>query len=270
MRIFFRKSLVMEPTGRLPSRRDWLRLGLPTLVAAARPARGSTESVPGFGRAKSVLVVYTSGGQSQHETWDPKPDASVEVRGDLKPIRSATPGLLVGELMPRTARLTGKIGVLRGVSTNDNAHSASGYYMTTGVPHAPMQVENAKPGAPNDWPSMGGVVRKLLQPRCKLPAAVTLPEQTANAGNLTWPGQDGGFLGRAADPWLINCEPEKGKFEVPGLALPVDVPTARFDGRKGLLEALDKRSGTESARNDSAPAPTFSLPSASTIGAIPV
>jgi hypothetical protein len=112
--------------------------------------------------------------------------------------------------------------------------------MTTGVPHAPMQVENAKPGAPNDWPSMGGVVRKLLQPQCKLPAAVTLPEQTANDGNLTWPGQDAGFLGRAADPWLINCAPELGKFEVPGLALPADVPAPRFDGRKGLLAAMEQ------------------------------
>jgi hypothetical protein len=136
--------------------------------------------------------------------------------------------------------MTDKIAVLRAVSTNDNAHSASGYYMTTGVPHAPMQVENAKPGAPNDWPSTGGVVRRLLQPRCELPAAVTLPEQIANDGNLMWPGQDAGFLGRASDPWLINCEPQKGTFEVPGLALPADVPGERFNGRKDLLAALDQ------------------------------
>src|SRR5438045_1138814 len=97
-----------------------------------------------------------------------------------------------------------------------------------------LGVENAKPGAPNDWPSMGGVVRKLLQPQCRLPAAVTLPEQMANDGNLPWPGQDAGFVGRAADPWLINCEPEKGKFEVPGLALPADVTAPRCGGRKGL------------------------------------
>src|SRR6185312_12015073 len=120
------------------------------------------------------------------------------------------------------------------------AHSASGYYMTTGVPHAPMQVENAKPGAPNDWPSMGAVVRKLLQPHHTLPAAVTLPEQSANDGNLTWPGQDAGFLGRGADPWLINCEPEKGRFEVPGLTLPADVAGPRFESRKGLLAALEE------------------------------
>ena len=70
-----------------------------------------------------------------------------------------------------------------------------------------MQVENAKPGAPNDWPSLGAMVRKVWPRPTPLPAAITLPEQSANDGNLTWPGQDAGFLGRAADPWLIDGDP---------------------------------------------------------------
>ena len=72
------------------------------------------------------------------------------------------------EAMTRTARLTEKIAVLRACVTGDSAHSSSGYYMTTGYPHQPIGVENAKPGAPNDWPSLGGVVRKVLRPRCQL------------------------------------------------------------------------------------------------------
>lgn len=223
------------------SRREALTVGslgamgltLPNLLQAR-------ESAGARSKPKSVILLFLLGAPPQQETWDPKPDSPFEARGDLGVIRTATPGLVIGETMVRTSRLTEKIAILRAVSTNDNAHSASGYYMTTGTPHAPMQVENAKPGAPNDWPSMGGVVRKLLQPRCKLPAAVTLPEQTANDGNLTWPGQDAGFLGRAADPWLINCEPEKAAFDVPGLELPRDVPAARFAGRQGLLNALDR------------------------------
>lgn len=117
--------------------------------------------------------------------------------------------------------------------------------LTTGIPHSPVGIENAKPGAPNDWPSMGAVTRKLLQPQCKLPAAITLPEQTANDGNLLWPGQDGGFLGRGADPWLINCEPEKGKFGVPGLELSADMTQARFGDRKDLLAALEGRTSRD-------------------------
>src|SRR5439155_14585467 len=117
--------------------------------------------------------------------------------------------------------------------------SSSGYYMTTGRPHTPMQVENAKTGAPNDWPSLGAVVRKLTQRDGELPAAITLPEQAANDGNLTWPGQDAGFLGRAADPWLLHCEPDAARFQVSGLSLAADLPPLRFDERRALLGQVD-------------------------------
>ena len=101
------------------------------------------------------------GGPPQHSTWDPKPDAPPEVRGEFGPIDTNVPGIRVASLLPRTAQLMDKLCVLRAVSTGDNAHSSSGYYMLTGVPHAPMNVENANPGAPNDWPNLGAVVRRL-------------------------------------------------------------------------------------------------------------
>ena len=128
-------------------RREWLRVGaacglaLPALLAKPQAAHGNPES-----KAKACIQLFFLGAPPQQETWDPKPDSPAEVRGDLKPIQSAVPGMLVGELMPKVATLTGKIAVLRAVSTNDSAHSSSGYYMTTGVPHAPIGVENAKPG----------------------------------------------------------------------------------------------------------------------------
>ncbi|MFM8270915.1 MAG: DUF1501 domain-containing protein, partial [Gemmata sp.] len=68
----------------------------------------------------------------QQETWDPKPDAPAEARGDMGVIRTATPGLIVGETMVKTSRITDKIAILRACQTNDSAHSASGYFMTTG------------------------------------------------------------------------------------------------------------------------------------------
>jgi hypothetical protein len=228
------------------TRREWLRVGslgvaglsLPTLLQARR-AEAASANRAASGKAKSCIVLFFLGGPPQHETWDPKPSAPDEVRGTLKPIHSATPGLLVGELMPRTAKLTEKIAVLRAVSTGDSSHSSSGYYMTTGVPHQPMGVENAKPGAPNDWPAMGALVRKLAPYKVGLPAAVTLPEQSANDGNLTWPGQDAGFLGRSADPWLLTCDPNTANFQVPGLSLPEEVPPLRFDDRRGLLHQVN-------------------------------
>src|SRR5581483_9127444 len=86
--------------GALPSRRDWLRIGVPAvLAAAARPGQARP-----LARGKSVLVVFTSGGQSQLDTWDPKPDAPEEIRGAFRTIPSALPGLRVCEHLPRLAR----------------------------------------------------------------------------------------------------------------------------------------------------------------------
>jgi hypothetical protein len=201
------------------SRREWLRVG--SLAAAGgfvSTSAAQAESVPPeLVRAKRCIVLFLLGGPPQHETWDPKPHAPVEIRGPLSPIPSATPGLLVGELMPRTARLTNHIAVLRAMSTMDHAHSSSGYWMLTGRPHTPTNSENSKPGFPNDWPSLGAVMRKLT-PDHGLPSSIRLPDEIWNDGRLVWPGQDAGWLGRAADPWLIKCDPNSLNFSVPDIA----------------------------------------------------
>jgi hypothetical protein len=226
------------------SRREWLRVGglgafglsLPALLEAraAAPAAGS------FGRARSCIVLFHLGGPPQHETWDPKPDAPAEVRGELRPTDTNVTGIRVGELMPRTARHLDKVCVLRALSTNDNAHSSSGYWVLTGVPHQPTNTENAKPGAPNDWPCLAALVGHLRPSRGGLPAAITLPEHIWNTGMLAWPGQDAGFLGRSADPWLIHCHPENADFHVPGLGLPPEVPADRLGERLSLLERVNR------------------------------
>src|SRR5262249_9080339 len=151
----------------------------------ARQARAGVEAVQrSFGKAKSCIVLFLMGGPPQHETWDPKPDAPLEIRGDLKPMSSRVPGLAVGGLMPRVAGLTDRICVLRAVSTRDNAHSSSGYWMLTGYPHSPTNTENARPGAPNDWPCVAAVVQRLKPASGTLPAAVRLPEEIWNTGKI--------------------------------------------------------------------------------------
>jgi hypothetical protein len=230
------------------TRREWLRVGglgtfglaLPALLEGRHAVAASGSQGPSFAKAKACIVLFHLGGPPQHETWDPKPDAPPEVRGELKPIDTNVPGIRVGELMPRTARHLDKICVFRALATDDNAHSSSGYWMLTGVPHQPMNAENAKPGAPNDWPCVGAVVQKLRSGRNGLPAAVTLPEHIWNTGMLVWPGQDGGFLGRSTDPWLLHCDPSKPDFQVPGLGLPADVPPIRLDDRLSLLEQVNR------------------------------
>ncbi|MDX1944206.1 MAG: DUF1501 domain-containing protein [Pirellulaceae bacterium] len=229
------------------SRRDWLRIGgiglgglaLPSLLS--QPARAGAGTSVSFGKAKSVIVVGLIGGPPQHETWDPKPDAPAEIRGEFGVIPSKTPGLFIGELMPKTAALTDKIAVLRAVVTGDNAHSSSGYQMLTGIPHVPLNQESATPKPPNDWPTLGAMVRAIRQRRGELPAAITLPEHIWNDGNFPWPGQDAGLLGKQHHPWLLHCDPSAADFSIPGLALPAELPPIRFDSRRSLLAQMNQR-----------------------------
>jgi hypothetical protein len=194
-------------------------------------------------------VLFLSGGPPQHETWDPKPDASLDIRGPYDPIRSSVPGLHVGELMPRLAEQAHRWAVLRAVQTKDNAHSSSGYYMLTGQPHQPKNQENATPQSPNVWPSLGSVINRLRPhgsgQQGAFPAAITLPEHIWNTGMITWPGQDAGFLGRPWDPWMIHCDPNEPGFQISGLAGLADVAADRQSRRLSLAQVLAQH-GTRS------------------------
>ena len=226
------------------TRREWLRLGglgLGSLsLAGLLSSQAKASARKPRGKAKSVILFGLVGGPPQHETWDPKPNAPAEIRGSFGTIRTKTTGLVVGELMPKTAKLTDRIAVLRAVSTNDNAHSSSGYQMLTGIPHQPLNQESATPKPPNNWPAPGAIVRALRPDGGQLPAAITLPEHIWNDGNFPWPGQDAGLLGNRHNPWLIHCDPSAPSFRAPALTLPDEVPAMRFEGRKSLLSQVDR------------------------------
>ncbi|MES2793262.1 MAG: DUF1501 domain-containing protein [Planctomycetota bacterium] len=234
------------------SRREWLRVGgigfgglsLPSLLAAApKPvAVPASETGLGFGKAKSVIVIFLGGGPPQHETWDPKPEAPAEIRGAYGAISTRTPGLSIGELMPQTSLLTDKIAVLRAMVTNDNSHSSSGYHMMTGVPHVPPHAENAVSKAPNLSPHWGSIAKYVKQGnKNTFPAAVTLPTRIANVGEIVWPGQIAGVLGPQYDPWLLTCDPSQEKFSVPDLALPAEMSTVQFQKRLSLLDQMNRQ-----------------------------
>src|ERR1700716_172325 len=168
------------------TRRDMLHAGglglfglsLPELLRG-RSLAAAPPKVRG-GQAKACIVLFLMGGPPQHSTWDPKPDAPPEVRGEFGPIATTVPGLSVSELLPRTALVADKLCLLRAFSTGDNAPWSSGYYMLTGRPHQPMNFENANPGPPNDAPSLGAIVRRMERTSTGLPPAVTLPHRIFN------------------------------------------------------------------------------------------
>ncbi|MBL8849884.1 MAG: DUF1501 domain-containing protein [Planctomycetaceae bacterium] len=235
------------------SRRAMLRAG--SLAAAGLPllpaiAGGST-AVSGR-PAKACIVLFLMGGPPQHSTWDPKPLAPPEVRGEFGPIATRVPGMHVSELLPLTASHGDKLALIRSVVTGDNAHSSSGYYMLTGVPHIPKQVENANPGAPNDHPTMAAVVQQMRRGRAPLPS-VRLPHRIFNTDGSVWPGQDSGWLGGAADPWLFRCEPASAGFEIDQFRLAADVSLGRLTQRRTLLEQIESQLREVDARPASAP-----------------
>jgi hypothetical protein len=213
-----------------------LGLGLPQLLATRATAAQGT-----FGQAKACIVLFLVGGPPQHETWDPKPEAPADVRGAFGTISTSLPGLTVGELMPQTAKLAHRVSVLRAVSTSNNIHSTSGYWMLTGHEHPNNSVEVAGEFSPNDWPCFGAMVKQLRPARGGLPASVTLPEPIMNNPGILWPGQSAGFLGRQWDPWLLACDPSAKDFTLPLLSLPVDAPLTRLDERRSLLTQYNQR-----------------------------
>ncbi len=228
------------------SRREWLRVGslgavglsLPHLL---EPRAAASEQGVATAKAKSVILFWLTGGVPQHDTWDPKPNGPDHARTEFGVIPTRTLGLHVGALMPRTAQLTHRIAVLRAMVTGDNSHSSSGYQMLTGIPHIPLSRENALPGAPNDWPSLGALTRVLRPDEHGLPSAITLPRHIANVGEKVWPGQDAGFLGRTVDPWLLTCDPSAEDFQIPDLQLPAEVSHLRYDRRRDLLGQVNRQ-----------------------------
>lgn len=188
-----------------------------------------------FGKAKQVLLLFLSGGPPQHETFDPKPEAPIEIRGPFNPISTSVPGIQFCELLPRTALRAHQLAVVRSMFTNNNIHGGSGYWVLTGRQLASGDGENA---LPTDWPNIASIV-KLLRPSERLPSlsAVSLPELfIGNGGNIE-AGQFGGILGPQWSPEMIECKPADKNFQLSGMYAP-RVSSEQMRQRVSLLDAL--------------------------------
>src|SRR5437867_2408195 len=127
------------------SRRELLRVGglsalglsLPTMLHARTPSGAEGPRGGTFGRAKNVIFPWLQGGPPQHETFDPKPDAPAEIRGEFRPIATNVPGIRFCELLPRTAGYADKLAIVRSLHTNDDNPDVSGYWVLTGYPYCP-------------------------------------------------------------------------------------------------------------------------------------
>jgi hypothetical protein len=231
--------------GRL-SRRAWLQFGgLAALGALLGGTRAAANLAAGFGRARSLLVVWTGGGMSQLETWDPKPDAPAEIRGAFQPITSAVPGTLLGEHLPRIARLADRYCIVRTLAHDDVDHGSATYLSLTGHFHA--QKSSNPPPRPTDRPAVGAMLHRV-RPASDFPCSAIHVNGPLLAPQLPSPGQFAGLLGRGCEP-LVLGDVSQGQGIMPGLDALPDVPEVRVGERRALLDAIDGfRSGAASER----------------------
>ncbi|MHC4877871.1 MAG: DUF1501 domain-containing protein [Planctomycetota bacterium] len=224
-------------------RRNWLKLaggaGLAflgeVLQQRAVRAESGVSTEPGFGRAKSVVLVFANGGQSQLETWDPKPHAPAEIRGEFGSIQTAVPGTLLGDRLPRLAKLTDRFSIVRTMSHEDLDHGSAFYLSMTGEYH--QRLSSNPPPRPIDQPFVGSVLKRVRSTD-RFPHSAVIVN---GPGLVPWepgPGQFGGFLGKDFDPMIVG-DVSTDRPPVPGLT-PIDALTsARRSGRSELLTSLE-------------------------------
>lgn len=222
--------------------------------------------------ARSVIFVFLSGGLSQHDSFDPKPDAPASIRGEFAPTRTRTPGVLVCEHLPLLAARSDRWAMVRSLTHGSNDHSAAHHIMLTGRSDLPPGFSPNNP-SPTDWPGLAAVAGALAPPRTNLPPAVVLPEKLVHNTGRVLPGQFAGQLGRGRDPYFLQASafepraygaypafefdhqdrpftPKRPGFTLPDLTLPVGVDPARFAGRRGVLAELDRQRSALAAGAD--------------------
>jgi len=242
---------MFDPVAR-PSRRRILAtmagmtgLSLPAFLQSKSSA--ASQNATRSGKAKSCIILYCWGGMSHLDSWDPKPEAPAEVRGEFSPIETATPGIQFGEHMPKLAMQTEKLAIVRSIHHDDAAHGRGMYWNITG--HKPPRAGNISP-EPSDWPSLAAMVSKLRSAPRGVPTAVRLPYPMVD-NNTLQAGEYGGWLGVKYDPIVLRTpsgEPYGGVSRTLGSEVLKlgDVDNERVSLRSRLLASLEKSFGQPS------------------------
>jgi hypothetical protein len=235
---------------RAPSRREVLQIGYssmlsvalaPLLAAQSRSAEASTKAGAATPRAKSVLLIFLTGGPSHIDTFDMKPQAPAEIRGSFSPIDTETPGISICEHLPLLARQTNKLAIVRTMNCSPalGSHETATHAMLTGNDGLP-------PGASlyasrHDWPCFAAGLNYVRPGTADLPSGVHLPVHM-NVSGAPYCGQNAGLLGAPHDPWQLRRDPNDPKYSGDdALVMPAGLSVERFDGRRALLDQIDRQ-----------------------------
>ncbi|MEZ6119602.1 MAG: DUF1501 domain-containing protein [Pirellulaceae bacterium] len=181
------------------------------------------------------------GGPSQLDTFDLKPHAPPEIRGEFRPISTNVPGFQICEHFQNLASHADKLTLIRSLHHDDPAHLSSGHTTVTGqLP--PVNKSDAEPPSEKDTPHLGCVMSKLRPAPSVLPSFVMLPWKVSHpaAPGGQAPGQHGGFMGREHDPFVITGDPNAAGWRVPSLSLSDGISVERMSSRQQLLRDLDQ------------------------------
>ena len=234
------------------SRRELMRIGglnllglsLPTLLGGPgprqrRPAQFRSDLWPGQERHLPLAAGRTAPAR------DVRPQARRAGRNPraVQPISTNVPGIQFCELLPRTAAIADKLAVVRSMSTDDNTHDTSGYWVLTGNKYPGGSAREIKP---SDWPYFGSVV-KMLKPSERVPAlsSVWIPDIMRLNDNVRPAGQTGGFLGPSGIPIGSSATLRPTNYRVEGLTLPDGISPLRLEGRVSLVRASGPASGSQ-------------------------
>ena len=234
----------------LPSRRDVLRAGslglfglgfgdlvrsrsLAEAVASGASARSS------FGRAKACILLFMWGGPAQQDTWDLKPLAPEEIRGEFKPTATQVPGIHVCEHFKELSKRTDRLAIVRSMTHTDVNHTTATHFLLTGQPPPTLASELR-----SDWPHVGAVLARLGRGRDPLPPFVSLrPKLKNDVPRFVEQshGQTAGWLGQSFDPLSIDANPAAEDYRVGEFHLPGEISIERLDDRRALLDDVNRQ-----------------------------
>ena len=221
------------------TRRDFIQLGLGGVLglgfcdvlrlrAGAAEAGVKATAKPG-GKNVNCILIWMDGGPSHYESFDPKPDAPSEIRGEFKAISTKVPGVQFSECIPKLAAAADKFTVVRSICHKDPNHGGGNHYMMTGMP-TPVPV--ACGAFVTFHPSFGSMVSYDRGIRDGLPGYISMPEVSRSGGP--------NFLGAQHAPFVIDGYPNTKGFKVRDVMLPSDISEGRAASRHALRRSLDQ------------------------------
>ena len=239
------------------SRRDVLRVGGSgmfgltlgsMLQMKAQAEESKITGGPGWGKAKSVVLIYLQGGPSHLDMWDPKPEAPDNVKSIFQPIATKLPGVNFTEILPKLAQINDKFTMIRSLGYTPNGlfnHTAAIYQMMTGYTTDKVSASGQlEPPSPKDFPNFGSNIIRLKPPTEPMLPFVMLPRPLQES-NVVGKGGTAGFLGKAFDPYTLYPDGDDldmnkmDKIKVDDLQLRPEVFSVRLERRARLRDSIN-------------------------------